>query len=142
MNETSLHDLFRPRCLRLAAFRSRRQPDVFLEGNAGPYKLFVTVRVPQVIPGVAEIEIRSESGDVTDIRIAPMQLTGPGSQYPPAPEAAARSKDDPQFFQGNLWLMEFGSLQVRIQADGAQGRDCWPCPFRRLRSACFPCSAR
>ena len=36
-------------------------PDVFLEGNAGPYKLFVTVRVPQVIPGIAEIEIRSES---------------------------------------------------------------------------------
>ena len=30
-------------------------PDVFLEGNAGPYKLFVTVRVPQVIPGIAAL---------------------------------------------------------------------------------------
>src|SRR5689334_18182898 len=55
-------------------------PDVFLEGNAGPYKLFVTVRVPQVIPGIAEVEIRSESSDVREIRVAPMQLTGPGSQ--------------------------------------------------------------
>jgi hypothetical protein len=97
-------------------------PDVFVEGNAGPYKLFVTVRVPQVIPGVAEIEIRSESNDVNEIRVAPMQLTGPGSQYPPAPEAAERSKSDPQFFRGSLWLMEFGSLQVRIDANGTHGK--------------------
>jgi hypothetical protein len=75
-----------------------------------------------VIPGVAEIEIRSESNDVSEIRVAPMQLTGPGSQYPPAPEAAERSKNDPQFFRGSLWLMEFGSLQVRIDADGTHGK--------------------
>jgi hypothetical protein len=113
-------------------------PDVFLEGNAGPYKLFVTVRVPQVIPGTAEIEIRSESSDVSSIRIAPMQLTGPGSQYPPAPEAAARSKDDPQFFQGNLWLMEFGSLQVRIQADGAQGKGLLAVPIPAVAQRMLP----
>src|SRR5262249_20456062 len=27
-----------------------------------------------------------------------------------------------QFFVSNLWLMEFGALQVRIQADGAKGK--------------------
>lgn len=96
-------------------------PDVFLESKAGPYKLFITVRVPQVIPGVAQIEIRSESNDLREIRIAPMQLTGPGSQYAPAPDAAQRSKTDPQFFTGSLWLMEFGSLQVRVDVDGARG---------------------
>jgi hypothetical protein len=96
-------------------------PDVFLESNAGPYKLFVTVRVPQVIPGIAQIEIRSDSNDVREIRIAPMQLTGPGSQYAPTPDVAQRSKTDPQFFTGNLWLMEFGSLQVRVDVDGARG---------------------
>ncbi len=96
-------------------------PDVFVEGNAGPYKLFVTIRVPQVIPGIAQIEVRSESNDVREIRVAPMQLTGPGSQYAPAPDVAHRSKDDPQFFTGNLWLMEFGSLQVRVTVDGARG---------------------
>lgn len=96
-------------------------PDVFLEGQAGPYKLFVTVRVPQVIPGIAQIEIRSESNDVREMRIAPMQLTGPGSQYAPTPDVAERSKTDPQFFTGSLWLMEFGSLQVRVDVDGARG---------------------
>jgi hypothetical protein len=97
-------------------------PDVFLEGNAGPYRLFVTVRVPQVIPGIAQIDIRSESPGIRELRIAPMQLTGPGSQYPPAPDVAQKSKDDPQFFTGSLWLMEFGSLQVRINADGDRGK--------------------
>jgi hypothetical protein len=30
-------------------------PDVFFEGDAGPYRLFVTVRTPDVIPGIAQI---------------------------------------------------------------------------------------
>src|SRR6202521_1043727 len=97
-------------------------PDVFFEGDAGPYRLFVTVRVPLVIPGIAEIEIRSESNDVREIRVAPMQLTGPGSQYAPTPDVARRSPADPQFFTRSLWLMEFGSLQVRITANGARGK--------------------
>ena len=97
-------------------------PDVYYEGDAGPYHLFVTVRMPQVIPGVAEIEVRSASGDVQSIQVVPMRLTGPGSNLPPIPDLAERSKDDRQFFVSNLWLMEFGALQVRIQADGAKGK--------------------
>src|SRR5580704_3507141 len=97
-------------------------PDVFYEGNAGPYRLFLTVRVPQVIPGVADIQIRSESGDVRAIRVVPMRLAGPGSNFPPTPDLAAQSKDDPQFFTASLWLMESGALQVRVLVDGAQGR--------------------
>src|SRR5438309_10195351 len=122
----------------LPAFAHIGSPDVFLEGNAGPYKLFVTVRVPQVIPGIAEIEIRSESNNVSEIRIAPMQLTGPGSQYPPAPEAAERSKDDPQFFRGSLWLMEFGSLQVRIEADGTKGKGLLAVPIPAIAQRTLP----
>ena len=104
-----------PACARIGS------PDVFVEDHAGPYRLFVTVRVPQVIPGIAEIEIRSEANDIGTITVAPMQLTGPGSQFAPVPDVAQRSKTDPQFFTGSLWLMEFGSLRVRIEVDGAKG---------------------
>lgn len=97
-------------------------PDVFFEGTAGPYQLFVTIRVPQVIPGVAEIEVRCESGDVRSIQIVPLRLTGQGSNLAPTPDLAKQSKDDPQFFTGNLWLMESGALQVRITAEGARGK--------------------
>src|SRR5580693_7555766 len=97
-------------------------PDVFYEGKAGPYPLLVTIRVPQVIPGVAEIQIRSESNDARAIRVVPMRLAGPGSNLPPTPDLAVQSKDDPQFFTASLWLMESGALQVRVLVDGAQGQ--------------------
>ncbi len=97
-------------------------PDVFYEGLAGPYHLYVTVRVPQVIPGVAEIEVRSESNDVHSIQVVPLRLTGQGSSVAPVPDLAQQSKDDPQFFTGSLWLMETGALQVRVLVDGARGK--------------------
>jgi hypothetical protein len=97
-------------------------PDVFFEGNAGPYHLFVTVRVPQVIPGVAEIEVRSASKDVTSVQVVPLRLTGPGSNLPPTPDQAKPSASDPQFFTGSLWLMESGALQVRVMVDGTKGK--------------------
>jgi hypothetical protein len=104
------------------AFAHVGSPDVFFEGAAGPYRLFVTVRLPQVIPGVAEIEIRGESNDVREVHIVPLRLSGPGSQYAPTPDLVQRSERDSQLFAGSLWLMEGGSLQVRIQADGDRGR--------------------
>lgn len=97
-------------------------PDVFFEGDAGPYRLFVTVRTPDVIPGIAQIEIRSASPDAREVTVVPMRLTGPGSKLPPAPDRAAPSATAPQFFNAGLWLMERGSLQVRIAVDGARGR--------------------
>jgi hypothetical protein len=97
-------------------------PDVYYEGDAGPYHLFVTVLVPQVIPGVALIQIRCASKDVKAIEIVPMRLSGAGSNYPPTPDFAERSKEDPQFFTGSLWLMESGALKVRVSVDGAKGK--------------------
>jgi len=96
-------------------------PDVFFEGDAGPYPLYVTVRSPDVIPGVATIEIRARSTDITGMTVVPLRLTGPGSELPPKPDRADRSSTDPQFFTASLWLMEHGSLQVRIHVDGARG---------------------
>jgi len=96
-------------------------PDVYFDGKAGAYPLAVTIRPPAVIPGVAEIEIRSASPDLESLRITPTPLTGPGAKFAPTPDLATRSKDDPQFFTGSLWMMGAGSWQVKIQAQGKQG---------------------
>jgi hypothetical protein len=96
--------------------------DVFFSGQAGPYHLDVTVRMPIVIPGVAEIEIRSRDADVSAMTVVPLRLTGPGSEHPPTPDRAARSTADHQFFTASLWLMERGALQVRVAVDGARGK--------------------
>src|SRR6266536_528344 len=52
-------------------------PDVFLDAQAGPYRALVTVRPPQVIPGVAEVELRMTTPGIRQVRIAPTPLTGP-----------------------------------------------------------------
>jgi hypothetical protein len=96
-------------------------PNVFYEGDAGPYHLFVTVRVPQVIPGVAEVEVRTHSDDVREIKTAVANLTGPGSKYVPVPDLAKRSATDPRFFTSSLWLMESGSLRVLLKVNGTRG---------------------
>src|SRR5580692_4987628 len=96
--------------------------DVFYEGSAGPYRLMVTIRPPQVVPGLAEVEIRSASPEIREIRVAPVPLTGPAAQYPPTPDILRQSKEDPQFYTGSVWLMSCCSWQVRIYADGTQGK--------------------
>lgn len=96
-------------------------PDVFFEGKAGPYKVFVAVRTPQVIPGVAEVELRLPDQGVESVRLTPTPLTGPGAKFAPTADPAVRSQQDPQFFSGSLWMMSSGSWQVRIQVSGRQG---------------------
>jgi hypothetical protein len=96
-------------------------PDIYLDGNAGPYKLFVTIRPPQVIPGVAEIEVRSETAGVHELKAVPMPLSGAGSDHAPVADSLRRAAGDSQFFTGSLWLMADGSWQVRITAEGTQG---------------------
>jgi hypothetical protein len=94
-------------------------PDIFFEGNAGPYRLLVTIRPPQVVPGVAEVDIRSTANDVQQIHIVPTLLRS--RDFPPVPDLAKPARDDPQFYTGTLWLMSTGSWQVRIDVDGERG---------------------
>jgi len=95
--------------------------DIYQTVTAGPYKLFVTVRTPLVIPGVAAIEVRSTGAPIHSITIAPLPLTGEASKHPPTPDAMKVSTSDPSFYTGSLWIMASGSWQVRFNIDGAAG---------------------
>jgi hypothetical protein len=96
-------------------------PEVFLEGKAGPYRLLVTVRPPEVIPGVAQVQIRAASDAVREMRVVPLPLTGAGAKFAPAPDIARRSPGDPRLFQASPWMMTPGAWQVRISASGEEG---------------------
>ena len=95
-------------------------PDVFYEGNAGPYHLFVMVRTPAMIPGIAEIEACSLDGNVSAIDIVPLRIVGEGSTNAPPPDHMKRSTEA-NLFTGRLWLMASGSYQVRMEVFGAGG---------------------
>ncbi len=96
-------------------------PDVYFQGAAGPYHLIVTVRTPQMIPGVASVEVLSATPGITKISVVPTFIVGPGAKYPPAGDVLAQAKEDPQYFSGKIWLMESGSWEVRLKVEGAQG---------------------
>ena len=110
-------------------------PDVFLDGQAGPYRLLITVRPPHAIPGVADVEIQTPAGpgdEVREIRIVPLPLTGPGAQFAPISEIAERSSDNPHVFTGHLWMMTAGAWQVRVSATGARGSGALSVPVPTL----------
>src|SRR5215471_14611934 len=88
--------------LPLSAFAHVGSPDFYYDGYAGPYHVLVTVRPPMVVPGIAEIEIRGVSGQLSRVEIVPMRLVGQGAKLAPTPDRAERSAGDPQLFVGKL----------------------------------------
>lgn len=99
--------------------------DIYQTITAGPYKLFVIVRTPLVIPGVATVEVRATSASggapIRSISVTPLPLTGEASKHPPTSDAMKSSDADPNFFSGSLWIMAPGSWQVRFSIDGTSG---------------------
>ena len=107
--------------LPLAGTAHVNSPDVYFDGYAGPYHLLVTLRPPAVVPGVAQVQIRSVSNDVGEIKILPLRMIGVGAKIAPLPDPAKRSTDDPQLFTGSLWIMVRGSWKVQVQVTGQKG---------------------
>lgn len=122
------------------AFAHVGSPDVFFEGNAGAYKLLVTIRPPEVIPGVANVEVRALTPGVERIELTPTPMTGAAAQHPPAADIAERSTSDPQSFAGSVWLMTIarGDWKVRIHVFGASGEGDMFLPVPALPSQIRP----
>jgi hypothetical protein len=119
----------------LPAYAHVGSPDVYVEGDAGPYKLFVVIRPPLVIPGVAEVEVRSQTAGIDRIEIAPIPLTGEASKHPPVADVMQRPSSDAQYFTGNLWIMATGSWQIRVTVNGTQGSGVFSVPLPATATA-------
>lgn len=106
------------------AFAHVGSPDVYYEGNAGPYHLLVTIRPPAVVPGVAQIEVRdlNSGSEISEIEILPLTVGGAGESLAPRPDTMHQSATDAHFYTGNLWIMLRGSWKVELQVEGAKGK--------------------
>jgi len=105
----------------LASWAHVNSPDVYFDGYAGKYHLLVTITPPPVVPGIAEIQIRSATSDVQQIKVLPLKMVGVAAELAPTPDVAERSQSDPHVFHGKLWIMTRGSWKIQIQAKGAKG---------------------
>ncbi|MGB8538967.1 MAG: hypothetical protein WCD57_21270 [Acidobacteriaceae bacterium] len=124
--------------LAVPAYAHIGSKDVYEEVSAGPYKLFVTIRTPNVIPGVATIEVRSSGAKVSSLRITPTPLTGEASKHPPTSDAMEPSAADPAFFTGSLWIMASGSWQVHFDIDGSAGKASTSVPVSAVPLSILP----
>ncbi len=94
-------------------------PDVWYEGNAGPYHVVVYVRVPGVIPGIADINVRVIDA-VPDQVTALVNLFNATAGTPP-PDVAKPSPGGGGWYTTRLWIMAPGSNGVTVVVKGDRG---------------------
>ena len=92
-------------------------PDVWYEGTAGPYHVVVYVRLPGVIPGIADVNV-----EVVDAK--PDQVTAMVNLYDatagtPPPDVARPVGGG--WYATRLWIMAPGSNSVTVTVRGAKG---------------------
>ena len=103
------------------AFGHVGSPNVYFEGDAGPYHLLVVVNPPAMVPGVAQVQVRVTAGIVNNITLAPVYVNGKDQGLPPAADAMQQVAGDPQTFTGKVWMMASGAWEVRAEVTGPQG---------------------
>ena len=115
-------------------------PNVYFEGDAGPYPVRVVVRPPVVIPGLAEITVRlRREGAATPpaprrVTVQPVIWTA-GKDGAPPPDAARPVPGDPGTWSAQLWMMTASSYSVRVEMEGIAGRGAAVVPVATARLA-------
>ena len=95
-------------------------PDVIFDGKAGPYDVRVIVRVPMVVPGLADVSVRVLSGDAREVRIRPVFWRA-GVNGAPSADVAKPVRGARDLYSGQLWLMARGAYSVYVTVDGPRG---------------------
>jgi hypothetical protein len=114
-------------------------PDVWYEGMAGAYPLAVVVRLPGVVPGIAEVTVRVTGGPApTGVSLVVNRFDAVATA--PPPEAAARVAGDSMSFTGRLWVMEQGSNSVTVRVSGSRGVGVVVVPVSALATRRLPLS--
>jgi hypothetical protein len=95
-------------------------PNVFFDGDAGPYAVRVIVRPPMVVPGLADVIVRVPGTDVKTVTVRPVFLRV-GVAGAPAGDVAESVRGEPSTYTARLWLMRSGAYSVYVTVDGARG---------------------
>jgi hypothetical protein len=104
-----------------AVFAHVGSPDVLMQGNAGPYKLLVSIKPPDVIPGVAKVKVYLQGGDVSSIALRAVYFRS-GDEGAPEADKMIAVDGQPGQYVGETWMMNGGSSSVQITVNGAQGK--------------------
>jgi hypothetical protein len=96
-------------------------PDVFFDGQVGPYPAQITIRMPPVVPGRAQIEVRPQRKEQPlTVSFLPLYAKTAIKNAPPA-EMARPAADEPGVYTGELWLMSMGGYSIEVRVAGPAG---------------------
>ncbi len=95
-------------------------PNVIFEGKAGPHPVRVVVRPPEVVPGLAEISVRTLGPGVTRVAVLPVHWRA-GKGGSPPPDVAQPVRGETNLYSATLWLMTPGAYSVHVQVEGTGG---------------------
>jgi hypothetical protein len=95
--------------------------NVFVQGKAGPYSVYVTITPPAVIPGEATISVITDGPDVQSVSVSANVLNGEATHSMPQDVALDAGPAGSHEFHGTAWIMTQGSWQIRFHVQGGQG---------------------
>lgn len=95
-------------------------PNVYFEGHVGPHEVRVTIRPPNAIPGVAQIDVRVAGEDARAVTVQPA-FREAGASDSPAPVPATAVAGDAHLFNAAVWLLRRGTYSVQVNVDGPRG---------------------
>jgi len=112
-------------------------PDTFFAGMAGPYHVRVSVRLPGVIPGRAQVavhvaEATSPSDYHVTVRAGQWDV---GLKGAPPPEPAAPVPGDATLYAAELWFMRPTSYLLAVDVTGPSGPGSVSVPVVALATA-------
>jgi hypothetical protein len=98
-------------------------PDTFFSGHAGPYQVRVSVRLPGVIPGRAQVTVRVLAAqNPNDYRIGVRAgQWNVGLEGAPPADAASPVPGDPTLYTAEIWFMTPSSYQMAVEVHGPSG---------------------
>jgi len=114
-------------------------PNVFFEGKAGEYPVRAVIRPPQVVPGLAEINVRVPGVPVERVTVLPV-FSRAGREGAPPPDEARLVRGESNLYSAALWLMKPGAYSVDITIEGSQGRGTLVLPVNSMATNTRPMS--
>jgi hypothetical protein len=112
-------------------------PDTFFSGQAGPYNIRVSVRLPGVIPGRAQVTVRvPESKDASAYRVGIRAgQWNVGLKGAPPAEPGTPVPGDPTLYAAEIWFMTANSYQMAVDVDGPSGSGTAMIPVMAIATA-------
>ena len=112
-------------------------PDTFFSGQAGPYPVRVSVRLPGAVPGLAQISVRLPGTPPELIQRVSVQAIqwDLGPEGAPRPDPARVVPGDRELYAAELWLMVPTSYRVHVAIEGSNGRGIAVVPVLALATA-------